>query len=113
MWCGTGRDFGYSILKYKTSYYDYFLVVFLITINSLIRRQLRSCLLWVDNVPKLENRLLDSRKAWEAIYGGEKVKKEKRESLRKPEIYFTGFNYEERENLEADEVKKGLKVTKV
>ena len=55
---------------------------------------------------------LTDEQAWKAIYEAEKVEKEKRESLRKPEICFTGFNYEERENLEADAIKKGLKVTK-
>ena len=55
---------------------------------------------------------LNDEQAWKAIYEAEKVEKEKRESLRKPEICFTGFNYEERENLEVDAIKKGLKVTK-
>ena len=56
-------------------------------------------------------KLTDSQ-AWKAIYKAEKGKREKRELLRKPEICFTGFNYEERENLETEAVIKGLKVRK-
>ena len=56
-------------------------------------------------------KLTDSQ-AWKAIYEAEKGKREKRELLRKPEICFTGFNYEEREDLETEAVIKGLKVRK-
>ena len=56
-------------------------------------------------------KLTDSQ-AWKAIYEAEKEKRDRRELLRKPEICFTGFNYEERENLETEAVIKGLKVRK-
>ena len=56
-------------------------------------------------------KLTDSQ-AWKAIYEAEKEERERRELLRKPEICFTGFNYEERENLETEAVIKGLKVRK-
>ena len=47
-------------------------------------------------------KLTDSQ-AWKAIYEAEKEERDRRELLRKPEICFTGFNYEERENLETGE----------
>ena len=56
-------------------------------------------------------KLTDSQ-AWKAIYEAEKEERDRRELLRKPEVCFTGFNYEERENLETDAVIKGLKVRK-
>ena len=56
-------------------------------------------------------KLTDSQ-AWKAIYEAEKEERDRRELLRKPEICFTGFNYEERENLETEAVIKGLKVRK-
>jgi len=55
---------------------------------------------------------LSDSQAWKAIYEAEKEERERRELLRKPEICFTGFNYEERENLETEAVIKGLKVRK-
>jgi len=58
-----------------------------------------------DEIIKLTN-----AQAWKAIYEAEKLERERKESLRKPEICFTGFNYEERENLETEAVIKGLKV---
>ena len=60
-----------------------------------------------DEIIKLTN-----AQAWKAIYEAEKGERERRELLRKPEICFTGFNYEERENLETEAVIKGLKVRK-
>jgi len=56
-------------------------------------------------------KLTDSQ-AWKAIYEDEKEERERSKLLRKPEIYFTGFNYEERENLETEVLINGLKVRK-
>ena len=55
---------------------------------------------------------LTNSQAWQIIREQEKLIRDKKESLRKPEICFTGFNFEERENLETEAVIKGLKVTK-
>ena len=62
-----------------------------------------------DEIIKLSN-----KEAWQEIYKAEAEERERREKLRKPEICFTGFNFEEREKLETDATLKGLKVrTKV
>ena len=62
-----------------------------------------------DEIIKLSN-----NKAWQEIYKAEAEERERKEKLRKPEICFTGFDFEEREKLETDATLKGLKVrTKV
>tara|TARA_A100000164_G_scaffold62638_1_gene51303 strand:+ start:57 stop:575 length:519 start_codon:yes stop_codon:yes gene_type:complete len=58
-----------------------------------------------DEIIKLSN-----SKAWQEIYKAEAEERERKEKLRKPEICFTGFNFEEREKLETDATLKGLKV---
>jgi len=58
-----------------------------------------------DEIIKLSN-----NKAWQEIYKAEAEERERKENLRKPEICFTGFNFEEREKLETDATLKGLKV---
>jgi len=58
-----------------------------------------------DEIIKLSN-----NKAWQEIYKAEAEERERKEKLRKPEICFTGFNFEEREKLETDATLKGLKV---
>ena len=58
-----------------------------------------------DEILKLSN-----TKAWQEIYKAEAEERERKEELRKPEICFTGFNFEEREKLETEATIKGLKV---
>ena len=55
---------------------------------------------------------LSNNKAWQIIREAEAEQRIRKEEIRKPEICFTGFNFEERENLETEAVIKGLKVTK-
>ena len=58
-----------------------------------------------DEILKLSN-----TKAWQEIYKAEAEERERKEELRKPEICFTGFNFEEREKFETEATIKGLKV---
>ena len=58
-----------------------------------------------DEILKLSN-----TKAWQEIYKAEAEERERKEELRKPEICFTGFNFEEREKLETEATIQGLKV---
>ncbi len=55
---------------------------------------------------------LTEAQGWKAVREAEKKERERKEKLRKPEICFSGFDFEEREELETQAVIKGLKVRK-
>ncbi len=55
---------------------------------------------------------LTDAQGWKAIREAGTEQKTRREAVRKPEICFTGFGFEEREELETQAVIKGLKVRK-
>ena len=45
---------------------------------------------------------LSNNKAWQIIREAEAEQRIRKEEIRKPEICFTGFNFEERENLDGE-----------
>ena len=53
---------------------------------------------------------LTEAQGWKAVREAEKKERERKEKLRKPEICFSGFDFEEREELETQAVIKGLRL---